>query len=514
MPLLTHAQTTQIEVINADEFIYDNTTAIEIQLLRGNVHLRQKDTEFFCDSAYMYPQTNILTAYGNIRFIQKKADGQIINATADTMLYNGNTKLGNLFGDIVLQDGETTINTRRLDYDAQKKTAYYKNTKTIGKYKTSEISSKNGYYDTNTKTFVFKEKVIITDPNYTLNADTLNFETETKKARFKGPTYIRSSGNLIYTERGSFDTNTRNADLTQNAYIITKEKQIIKADSLYYTDATEVGICRSHVLFVDTAQKTILRSNYAYIDKKEKMALLHGTPLLMNYTNTDTLYLTADTILSITNKIDSTQKIYAYKHVKAQRTNLVMQADSLFFTTQDSVFRLYNAPILWNEAYQISADSIHLHAKNKGFEKIVLYKDAFLIKQNDTLRYDQIKGRLLTAYINPDTKKIKNIDIQGNGQTIYYVMDSKNKYVGVNKVESADIKMTMNTENKPEAIKFYTKPTGKTTPIRQAPPNDFRLDGFFWAIDKQAATTKVLRRIITDFYTNGRYAWSGLGSNR
>jgi lipopolysaccharide export system protein LptA len=89
MPLLTHAQTTQIEVINADEFIYDNTTAIEIQLLRGNVHLRQKDTEFFCDSAYMYPQTNILTAYGNIRFIQKKADGQIINATADTMLYNG-----------------------------------------------------------------------------------------------------------------------------------------------------------------------------------------------------------------------------------------------------------------------------------------------------------------------------------------------------------------------------------------------------------------------------------------
>lgn len=504
------AQNTQVEVINADEFIYDNTTGIETQLLRGNVHLRQKETDFFCDSAYLYPQTNVLTAFGNIRFIQKKSRKETINVSGDTLIYNGNTKLGNLFGDVVLQDGETTIRTNRLDYDAEKKTAFYKNTPTTGKYQTSEITSKNGYYDTNAKTFVFKEKVVITDPKFTLNADTLNYETETKKARFQGPTYIRSSGNLIYTERGSFDTQTRNANLTQNAYLITKENQVIKSDSLFYQDATEIGICRGHVLFVDTTQKLMLQSGYAYIDKKEKTALVHTNPLLLSYTQNDTLYLVADTILSTTNALDSTRRIYAYNHVKAKRTGLIMQADSLFFSTADSVFRLYKAPILWNDAYQISADSIHLFAKNKGFDKMVLYRQAFLIKQNDSLRYDQIKGRILTATMNPKDKQIDKIDIRGNGQSIYYVLDEKNKFVGANRVESTDIIMLME-KNKPKNIKFYTKPTGKTTPIRKAPPSEFKLEGFFWAKNQRIATEKSLNTRIKDFYTNEKYSWSELG---
>ena len=66
--------------------------------------------------------------------------------------------------------------------------------------------------------------------------------------------------------------------------------------------------------------------------------------------------------------VDSTLKYFeAYKNVKIFSDSLQAVGDSLFFSGQDSVFRLFNQPIIWAQENQISGDTIYLFLKNKNF---------------------------------------------------------------------------------------------------------------------------------------------------
>ena len=77
--------------------------------------------------------------------------------------------------------------------------------------------------------------------------------------------------------------------------------------------------------------------------------------------NEDTLYLVADTLVSYQalNK-DSVYSDYfnAFFNVRFMKSDMSGIADSLHFNGFDSLFVLYDDPILWSDSVQMSADSI------------------------------------------------------------------------------------------------------------------------------------------------------------
>lgn len=102
---------------------------------------------------------------------------------------------------------------------------------------------------------------------------------------------------------------------------------------------------------------------------------------------------------------------------------------------------------------------------------------AFISMKEDSLRFNQIKGRNMTAFFIEN--KLNHIKVEGNGQTIYYGRNSKQQFVGVNRAECSDMNISVDS-NKVKKITLINKPDATFYPIKELQPADLLLKGFVW----------------------------------
>jgi hypothetical protein len=79
------------------------------------------------------------------------------------------------------------------------------------------------------------------------------------------------------------------------------------------------------------------------------------------------------------------------------------------------------------------------------------------------------------------------INVNGNGETIYYVRDDKNQMVGVNKAV-ADNLLILVKENKIHSITFISKPEATLYPEKDLSADDVKLKDFKWEEKKRPAS--------------------------
>lgn len=172
-----------------------------------------------------------------------------------------------------------------------------------------------------------------------------------------------------------------------------------------------------------------------------------------------------------------TRIIKAYHDVRVYKANMQAKADSLFYTAADSTLRWYRNPILWAEGSQQTGDTIYLQLKNKKLRTLQVLQNAFLVNVNaDSARYNQIKGRLITAFFNNGT--MENMFVDGNAESIYFNQDEKKIYTDMNQTVSSRIKILF--KNKEIArIVTIKEPEGVRTPIPELKEDVF-LTGFIW----------------------------------
>ena len=208
-------------------------------------------------------------------------------------------------------------------------------------------------------------------------------------------------------------------------------------------------------------------------------------PILCYYASKDTFFIMADTIIRLKDTVNNSNQMYAWRNVMLHSNNMYSNSDSMVYIEKDSVIDFYYQPVIWLDEYQVLADKMKVFISDTAIERMELYQNSLIAKLNDPKRFDQTKGKNMQIYFaNND---IERLMVQGNGQSIYYVLDDKSKYVGVNKIECTDIKLEM-LNNKPIGVHYYNQANGKFTPIRKAQPNDFILDGFNWEGQKRDYT--------------------------
>ena len=79
--------------------------------------------------------------------------------------------------------------------------------------------------------------------------------------------------------------------------------------------------------------------------------------------------------------------------------------------------------------------------------------------------------------------KLKNIQVLGNGQSIYY-LNENDKTIGLNYLESSNITLVFK-DKKINNINYEIIPHSKTSPINEIKKNDRYLKGFKWKIDEK-----------------------------
>lgn len=482
------ANPSQVEIIKADSLIGMNQPFMQMKKLIGNVGLRQGTTLLYCNLAILNETTNILEAYGKVKIIQ----ADTVTITGDTAYYFGNERKAKINGHVKLDDKTIILSTSILDYDLNTNIAYYN---TGGKIvdKKSTLTSKEGYYSTVTKLFDFKKNVKVLDKEGSLSADSLRYSTLSKEAFFIAPTLVVNKKDTTYANPGSqYNTVTKISNLKGRSTVKT-EDYIMTADTMIYDPPTEIGVAIGNIHFISKKDKAILTGDKGRYSKRTGVTRVFGHALLKNVYENDTLFLTADTLVSLDNKETKTKKLYAYKRVLIYKNDFSGKCDSLSYNVSDSTIYFYQKPILWNLKNQSEADSIHILLKNNKISAMNMKGKSFVISIDTLTNYNQIKGRKMLVKFTKESK-IEKVNVEGNGESIYFAVDEKNTLTGMNRVQCG--KMSMNfANNKIARIAFLSKPDGKFIPPKEVKEDDKELDGFRWKVSDKPTKESILARV-------------------
>ncbi|MBI3503039.1 MAG: organic solvent tolerance protein OstA [Bacteroidetes bacterium] len=469
----------KIELLHANSLEFDESLGKEVKRLLGNVSFKHEDALLFCDSAYLYPN-NSMDAFSHVRIQQ----GDSVNIYGDMLKYNGNARMAELHKNVRYVQGNTTLTTELLYYDMKAGQANYPNGGTIVS-KQNTLTSELGYFNPKKSFYSFKKNVVLINPEYKINCDTLNYNGANNTAYFLGPTHIKGTDTYVYCESGWYNTDNDLALFRKNAYIVS-QGQKMQGDSIFLDKQKNLGRAMGNVSIIDTAEHIVVSGDWALHQGKLETSTVTGSAVLKEYFDNDTLFLHGDTLRSVDthplntkNEKDTSitwRKLFAWHKVKFYKSDMQGNCDSLVYSSKDSLMRMFRHPVLWSEKNQLTAEKIEIKIVEGEIKNMYLDKLAFIISKEDSLKYNQIKGKKMTGYFKDN--KLSKIHVEGNGETIYFAKD-KEKLIGVNKAMCSNLMIYVKDEEV-KKITFLKKPDATLFPMKEFTPEDFKLKDFVW----------------------------------
>ena len=561
-------------------------SATRLQTISGNVILKEGLTLFYCDSAIINKETNVLEAFGNIHINQNDS----INTYSQYLKYIGKDRIAFLKKEVRLTDKKGTLYTQELEYNLATSIGKYKNGGKVVNGKTI-LTSTEGIYYADTKDIFFKKKVHLIDPKYDIITDTLLYNTQTQISSWNTPTKIKSeNGGDIYSSNGTYDLKNGKAYFG-NRTIIKDSTRTYVADKSAYDEVTGIAQLEGNAIIKDSVNGYSILGNQIYLDKNNNSFLATRKPVLIfkgegddsTYVSADTLFsgvekrdslgrkieisrdtLKADSVIDnskslpiknnntdniikknsldssnrntdstiikntipttnnilqdsflikkvdtlinkitaldssnfFIDKIDTSQStivipvtetikkdtavryFIAFHNVRIFNDSLQSVADSLYYSSEDSIFRLLKNPIVFSNNSQISGDTIFIYTKNKKAERLYVFDNGIIINKLNIRMYNQIAGRTLNGYFKNgelDYMRAKGLP----AESIFYPQDEDSAFIGMNrsKGDLIDLYFKNKEINK---VKFVKDVEGTFYPIRQIPEKQRLLNNFLW----------------------------------
>lgn len=457
--------------------------------LVGNVVFVHEDVTFKADYAQYYDEQHRLEAYDNI--VVTAEDGSTI--TAKRLLYDTERKIARLDEEVMYQADTMACYTDQLYYAADEKRIYFfEGAKVIeGDH---VLTSTAGYYEGNQHLAVFYNQVAVNSTEYTVQCDTLRYNTTDKTAEFQGPTCItHRSGDTLRTDvGGKYNTRTqmgtfRHANLETPDYWLT-------TDLLDTDQKKERYTATGNVKLVSKKHASTIVSDYGQYMQKKNEVLVYGRPLMQRVIDGDTLYLAADTLVmqeeALPNQ-DTDAVVFAFGNVQMYKSDLQGKADSMTYYHRDSTVHFHPNPIFWSYDNQITADTIRLVLQDEALHKMYMDRNAFLSAQDTLGHFNQLKGNHMVA--NFQANAIASIDIEGNGESLYFFVDDSARLVGMNHLRCGRIHLEIH-KNKPSKISFFTQPVGIFYPAHKMEATHQELPAFAWRMAERPTLQEILAR--------------------
>ncbi len=512
-----------------DSAILDNAENV---FARGHVVIKQTDSvSIFADSVVFKAFSRTADLFGDVILVNndKKLFTNKLNydlnrkiATYNTKatLDNGRTQLTSRRGQynvstsqaffkeqVLVVDKDFDMKTDTLNFDAKNNIATFLAPTLIYLRDTSEFYTEEGFYDLNKDNAAFTKTPQYRKKNQVATADTMLYDGKTTIITLKGNAVTRDAGKEATANSIRYNRKTEESQLEGNAHFVDEKQnivsdtivyqpktktyatrgrskiindaQILEADLVDFDSKDSIGIAKGNVFWQDTASKTTLRcEKMQYDQRRDYIKAGGGRPILGSLVEKDTLWLRADTIITFKQKAtDTARSLIAYYKVRMYKSNFQSVCDSLFYSEQDSIFRLFKDPIVWSDTSQLSGDTMRIMMKNKKIDRVFLKNNAFIVNSTDETFFNQIKGREITAEFEADN--LRRMFVEGNAESVYYALDEKGGYVSVNKMICSRM-LVLFGDNKVDGIKFYAQPKATMFPMKQADHDGLKMKGFRW----------------------------------
>lgn len=431
--------------------------------------------------------------------------------------YNTKTKFFRYIGDVEILNPSYLLCTDSLDYNTYTKEAIFKSFTTI-KSRNGDLSAYKGKYNIKTKVSAFHGRAKVANISYSLEADTLNFDNISESGLAVGNVvFISFSDSLkVIGNKGQRIGNlglTKIMGETITERIANKDTLYLASDTLWVyekdvnsIDSSKTNLIKKPILITDSSKsnaKTIdtLKSSEVKNDSLKNILLKTDSLKIVGSSkkNADSKKLEKNNKNSIKNKDEvqtivnieketknSTEKdkkkdiikIVADGKVKVFRKDFQSVCDSLIYNIKDSMIYFYTQPIIWNLDNQLEADSVIITLKNNKLKQLKMIQNGFVISQDTISNFNQIKGRKIDAYFD-DTSALKTIKVEGNGESLYFALDEKNKIVGLNMVQCSSMQFNFGSK-KIKQITFKGNPESTLISPKEITKTDMNLEKFEW----------------------------------
>jgi lipopolysaccharide transport protein LptA len=423
----------------------------------------------------------------------------------DTMLFNTSTQIATFVAPTLISQKESKIYCEGGFYDIESDFAEFDKNPQYERKEQRGISKKMIYQGV-TDEYILQDSAYIEEKDRTIRGNTIRYNYNTEIATIVGNAFYQDSTRTITGENVRYDSRNKFYQLLGRGRVIDPPN-IIEADSLDFNDQLGNGLAQGSVIYQDTSSDM---SVYAHrLDYNKLTDYINATggfgspdgsgrPLMKTLVDKDTLFLAAQRLVSF--KPDSTteeRKLLAWRDVRIFKSDMQSVCDSLSYSSADSIFWFFkdkkaaSLPIIWSDTSQFSGDTIKMALRNKKLDRIWLRQNAMVINSEDGLLFNQIKGRFTTAYFREN--QVREMHTDGNAQAVYYALDDKRAYIGVNETQCSEMRLYFG-DNKVNSIKFYAAPEGKFTPMKKAGKDPKKLDGFFWERNRRPASVEDILR--------------------
>ena len=479
---------TRIQLKRAEKLSQAIIKGKPIQKLIGDVWIVQGSTNIFCDSAYIDKSVNSAQAFGHVNIIDSEDS---INVKSDYMEYEGTTQIAKLRDNVILRDSSGVLYTDYLDYDRRTEVGYYEGGgKLIDSY--NEVTSLRGEYYPNAEKAHFYDSVRVINPDFDLETDTLFYETLTQKTVTKGYTKaITPEGDTLISQSGLiYDANNQYAEVYDGQ--IRSVDYTMKADTLIVDDLNEVYRGYQNIELYSVADSLTIFGDIGIYNKSEEYGKVYQNSYLRKMIQGDSLFIKADTLFS--SQKEEQKYLLAYHGAQLYKSNLQGIADSVSYNFTDSIIYMFQDPVIWSEDSQISADSLNIEIKNNTVDKMVLRQNAFVISKDSLENFNQIKGREMDVFFNSGA--IDHTDINGNGESIYFVQESPG-VTSMNKMICSNMGIYFK-DNFVSELRAYRDVDGRLVPPTEILDPEKTLRGFSWRVNEKPKLREVVLHLRYD----------------
>ncbi|MCL2738298.1 MAG: hypothetical protein FWE30_02510 [Bacteroidales bacterium] len=376
------------------------------------------------------------------------------------------------------------------------------------------LRSEHGLYKRDQEVFRFNQNVYVQTDRQEIWADTLYFDRIHTKGSLYGNIQVLDTiqAIILLGDEGHFEQNPQKAMLTRDPVFITydvddnnvRDTTFVRGDTLrlislprYQVDSTEVEAARArlHLLLPppEVPESEVLEPKAALLDTLRNLPLLpvpsiQTEPLdtlSQNGPPVDTVNAAPPDSLMQLPPLDSTKIhfIYAHPRVKAYRSNGQGLCDSLVYNSLDSTIRLYGQPVLWHEKNQFSADSIQFFLQNSQISRADLFSSSFIIAQEDSLLFNQIKGKDMIGYFR--NNEIYSFEVLSDVELIYCIRED-DLITSMNLAESQRLVVTLK-DRQVQRLHYYQHTKSNVYPLYELNSDKRRLTHFDWRADERPA---------------------------
>lgn len=406
--------------LTADSLAFNTQT--ERAFFLGPTKVYNEEKMVYCEDGFYDSKANYAELYQNARF-ENREDGKLEIAKGDTIIYDGSRDLYYLIGHAHFQNDEQEVFADTILMDGKTEQYFFRGNpqfKSRDSSNQQSIQAVNSDYDALTKTMIFRGDVVV-----------------------------------------------------------AQEHQLIKADSLDYNTETKNGLARGNVFWQDSVAQLSISCGKAWYNDSTKYLLAHKDPLLTTLIDKDTLWLKADTLISLPDSSNQEQRnLYAYHHVQVFKSDMQALCDSLYYNSIDSTFHFYIRPILWVDDAQFTADTISVQLKHSKLHQVLLRQQSFIVNTHEATYFNQIKGDDATTKFD-SSGSILHMHVDKNGETVYYAQDEKDRYMFVNDIDCQEMWMFF-ADKQLKRIRYEGAPSAVVHPMEKVDHSSLQLDGFQW----------------------------------